>query len=121
MNEKDGEIFTRIRVSSSESSKYNLIDSREETCWISSHAKNQYIEIEMAVRHVNSIRIVFQPGFHPARGTILTDGSEKMFKMESDESSKTIEVSHTISKFRIQFLETYDPYNRICVYNIEIV
>lgn len=112
--------INEVIVSSSNSTKKHLIDNIKETCWVSSHKKDQYVILKFKLC-VNSLKMTFQPGFQPKRVALTSSNLKTHFEMSPNESSKVIDIGRYLEDLRIDFFESYDPYNRICVYGIELL
>lgn len=109
----------KVIVSSSSSARKNLIDNNRATCWISSHKKEQQITLVFEL-YVKTLKVTFQSGFHPKKVRLVSSNFESDFEMTPNESSKIISIEKHIQNLRIDFFESYDFYNRICVYAIEL-
>lgn len=115
---KNSEV-TEITVSSSECTKKHLLDNKPDTCWVSSHAKNQYIELKLDA-YVDQVRITFQPGFQPTEACMTSHDFKTGFLVGPGESMKVVDIRRPVHDLRIEFLGSHDLYGRICIYSIEL-
>lgn len=102
-----------VKVSSNEKDAQNLLDSSDYTCWSPSLRAPHYIWIS-SKRLFNRVTLVNQMGYNCK--TVEVAGKRYFF--DEDTVSQIILVDEDVSKVMLKIVETWDPYGRICIYNV---
>lgn len=102
-----------------------VIDGRDDTCWFSNGSEEVKINLKLD-GFVSNLNFEFQKGFHPAalelRGadTARRDGAgwRKEIALDANTSEANVELPAGIFLVDVIFKKSHDPYDRICVYQI---
>ncbi|KAF7683256.1 Nuclear receptor 2C2-associated protein [Astathelohania contejeani] len=111
-----------IFVSSAESTKMNLFDKKEDTCWFSGHGSPQFIKLKFHTKiFINEIKLSYQLGFHCKKGKVKINNSIiHDLNLEFDKNIQVIHIFLNVDSIEVIFEESYDIHGRICIYNFEI-
>lgn len=107
----------KIISNNNESTIRNTIDGSDDTCWFSNGANPLLISLFIN-EEPEYIFIEFQTGFQPK--IIEIPELSITYKIKSSENTVKLDVKKKKKDIDIYFKDGYDPYNRICVYNISV-
>lgn len=100
--------------------KWHLIDGNLETCWSSDCRKNQFIMILMEEQLITEISILFQGGYSASCCLIKSNHFEQRIYPINSNKPQTFLLELKTDSITFVFEETFDPYGRIIIYQIEI-
>ncbi|KAI5151573.1 hypothetical protein ENBRE01_2698 [Enteropsectra breve] len=108
-------MITAINTDNNAKDAKNMLDTDDDVCWFSNGGKNPRIEIELDGSD-RVLIIEFQKGFQPKN--LNSSSEEEEISVKKEDSIVRIEKLTNIKNIILTLGDSYDPYNRICIYSI---
>ncbi|ELQ75475.1 hypothetical protein THOM_1579 [Trachipleistophora hominis] len=102
-----------ITVSSNEKDAPKMLDGNDYTCWSPSLRAPHYIRIN-SMNYFGEIVLINQAGYN-CRTIAVRD---KTYLFDEDAMVQVINLDEHVNGVEIKIVDTWDPYGRVCIYNM---